>query len=71
VEALDRILTRLAMTEDGKLAAVLAKLLPRVLQQLSTPHARVRNAAMSILSHANKRVRPLSRAARAPRAARA
>ena len=42
VEALDRVLTRLALTEDGALEVVLAKLLPRVIEQLKTPHQRVK-----------------------------
>jgi hypothetical protein len=42
VEALDRVLTRLALTEDGALEGVLGKLLPRVIDQLKTPHARVK-----------------------------
>ena len=44
VDALDRVLTRLALTEDAALEAVLAKLLPRVIDQLKTPHATVRQA---------------------------
>jgi proteasome component ECM29 len=44
VEALERILTRLALTEDTALEALLAKLLPRILEKLATPHATVRQA---------------------------
>ena len=38
------MLTRLALTEDSALEAVLGKLLPRVIEQLKTPHARVKQA---------------------------
>jgi hypothetical protein len=44
VDALDRVLTRLALTEDGALEGVLAKLLPRVVDALKTPHPRARQA---------------------------
>ena len=49
VEALDRILTRLAMTEESALEGVLGKLLPRIIDQLKTQHARVRQARWEAL----------------------
>jgi hypothetical protein len=48
VEALDRVLTRLALTEDGALEGVLGKLLPRVIEQLKTPHQRVKQARLAL-----------------------
>jgi Proteasome stabiliser len=46
VSALERILTRVALTEDSQLEGVLSKLLPRVIEKLSTPHARVRQVRL-------------------------
>ena len=38
VASLDRVLTKLALTDEDKLERVLSKLLPRVIEQLSTLH---------------------------------
>lgn len=38
VAMLDRLLTRLALTEEGKLEKVLEKLLPLALSKLASPH---------------------------------
>ncbi|KAK9795879.1 hypothetical protein WJX73_005986 [Symbiochloris irregularis] len=57
VQALDRILLRLGLTEEDKLSSVLAKLLPLVIQQLKIPDESVRKKVLEILSHVNKRVK--------------
>ena len=43
VEALDRILTRLAMTEEAALGDICCRLLPRLLPKLGTPLVPVRH----------------------------
>jgi Proteasome stabiliser len=59
VEALERILHRLVMTPDDKLAGVLAKLLPKLLEKLNTAEATlVRPKVIELLSHISKRARP-------------
>ncbi|KAK9834910.1 hypothetical protein WJX81_007994 [Elliptochloris bilobata] len=57
VAALDRVLTRLALTEEDSLEKILGKLLPVVIGQLKTPHQATRSKVLEILSHVNKRVR--------------
>ncbi|XP_021604828.1 proteasome adapter and scaffold protein ECM29 isoform X2 [Manihot esculenta] len=56
-ELLDRMLTRLALCDDSKLQALLAKLLPLTLSSLSSQSTAVRNKVLEILSHVNKRVK--------------
>eukprot|EP00953_Heterococcus_sp_UTEX-ZZ885_P034921 18063-Heterococcus_DN1.PRE.2 len=59
VEALERILHRLVMTPDDKLAGVLAKLLPKLLEKLNNAEATlVRPKVIELLSHISKRARP-------------
>ena len=57
VIALDRLLTRLALTDDSKLGPVLRKLIPALIDQLRSPNVLVREKTVEILSHAGKRVR--------------
>ncbi|GAB2246168.1 hypothetical protein Droror1_Dr00001661 [Drosera rotundifolia] len=57
VEALDRLLTRLALCDDSKLEPLLSKLLPFTISSLSPPSVYVRNKVLEILSHVNKRVK--------------
>ena len=47
MDALERILTRVALTDDAQLEGVLAKLLPRIIEKLATPHARVRQVSVA------------------------
>lgn len=54
---LDRVLHRLVVTEDGKLSAVLDKLLPKLLRKLNDAPT-VRGKVIDVLSHISKRVRP-------------
>ncbi|GBG26067.1 Proteasome-associated protein ECM29-like [Hondaea fermentalgiana] len=55
--ALDRVLTRLALTDDEeRLEKVLDKLLPRLLPRLGDATA-VRNKTLQVLQHINKRVK--------------
>lgn len=54
---LERVLHRLVITEDAKLAPVLDKLLPKLLRKLNDTPA-VRGKIIDILSHISKRVRP-------------
>jgi len=54
--ALDRVLMRVAGTDEAALEAVLDKLLPLVIAKLGTPDPAVRGAALKILSHVNARV---------------
>uniref|UniRef100_A0A0D9XNV0 Uncharacterized protein n=1 Tax=Leersia perrieri TaxID=77586 RepID=A0A0D9XNV0_9ORYZ len=56
-EALDRMLTRLALAEDSRLAPVLTRVLPYAITSLASPAASVRKLVMEILSHINKRVK--------------
>ncbi|KAG1660153.1 hypothetical protein FOA52_007810 [Chlamydomonas sp. UWO 241] len=57
VAGLDRVLTRLATTEDTNLEKVLLKLVPLVISKLATTHDAVRKKVLEILSHVNKRVK--------------
>ncbi|KAK9810293.1 hypothetical protein WJX72_008148 [[Myrmecia] bisecta] len=57
VASLDRVLTRLAMTEESSLEKVLTKLLPLVIDQLKSPHEATRKKVLEMLMHVNKRVR--------------
>eukprot|EP00897_Mesotaenium_endlicherianum_P005671 jgi/Mesen1/5131/ME000255S04109 len=54
---LDRLLTRLALTENDNLEKVLAKLLPFTIMRLGSPHQTSRTKVMEMLAHINKRVR--------------
>ncbi|KAM0826507.1 hypothetical protein ACQ4PT_068829 [Festuca glaucescens] len=56
-DALDRMLTRLALAEDARLAPLLARVLPYAITSLASPAASVRKLVMEILSHINKRVK--------------
>eukprot|EP00850_Spirogloea_muscicola_P011192 SM000068S20624 [mRNA] locus=s68:662290:671519:+ [translate_table: standard] len=57
VAALDRLLTRLAFTDDSRLERVLAKLLPAALLRLASPSPASRAKVLEMLSHINGRVR--------------
>ncbi|KAF5832303.1 proteasome stabiliser-domain-containing protein [Dunaliella salina] len=57
VAGLDRVLTRLAMTDDEKLESVLHKLIPAVLGTLKSPHDATRKKVLEIMAHVNKRVK--------------
>lgn len=57
VASLDRLLTRLALTEDDKLEKVLSKLLPLAIARLASPHEASRKKVMEMLTHVNKRIR--------------
>ncbi|KAK9123336.1 hypothetical protein Sjap_012938 [Stephania japonica] len=57
VEILDRMLTRLALTDDPNLQNLLSKLLPCSISSLSSHSTAVRNKVMEILMHVNKRVK--------------
>ncbi|KAI3837921.1 hypothetical protein MKX03_019436 [Papaver bracteatum] len=56
-EVLDRMLTRLAFTDDDKLDNLLFKLLPYSISSLSSQSPAVRKKVMEILTHVNKRVK--------------
>ncbi|KAJ7569419.1 hypothetical protein O6H91_01G077400 [Diphasiastrum complanatum] len=53
----ERLLTRLALTDDAKLEKVLAKLLPFAISLLASSHNPTRVKVIEILSHINKRVK--------------
>ncbi|RLM58427.1 hypothetical protein C2845_PM18G00010 [Panicum miliaceum] len=57
LDSLDRMLTRLALADDARLAAVLARVLPYAITSLACPAPAVRKLVMEILSHINKRVK--------------
>ncbi|KAF8664644.1 hypothetical protein HU200_054353 [Digitaria exilis] len=57
LDALDRMLTRLALADDARLAPVLARVLPYAITSLASPAPAVRKLVMEILSHINKRVK--------------
>ncbi|CAO2140782.1 unnamed protein product [Urochloa humidicola] len=57
LDALDRMLTRLALADDARLAPVLARVLPYAITSLVSPAPAVRKLVMEILSHINKRVK--------------
>ncbi|KAK7276642.1 hypothetical protein RIF29_17785 [Crotalaria pallida] len=56
-ELLDRMLTRLALSDDSKLQPLLSKLLPLSISSLSSQSLQVRNKVLEILGHVNKRVK--------------
>ena len=56
---LDVALTRLSLLEDSKLEKTLSKLLPMVLAQLSSTHARTKTKTVELLTHVNKRTNGL------------
>ncbi|KAJ3684358.1 hypothetical protein LUZ61_013522 [Rhynchospora tenuis] len=56
-EALDRMLTRLALADDDRLEPLLSTILPYSLSSLSSPSASVRDLVMKILTHINRRVK--------------
>ena len=55
VASLDRLLTRLALTDDNKLEKVLSKLLPLAISRLASPHEaarkKVRKLSLTISSY--------------------
>ncbi|CAL4904358.1 unnamed protein product [Urochloa decumbens] len=57
LDALDRMLTRLALADDARLAPVLVRVLPYAITSLASPAPAVRKLVMEILSHINKRVK--------------
>jgi proteasome component ECM29 len=59
VEALQRVLTRLGLTEDDKLQGILEKLLPLVLGKLDNAPPPVQQQVLAILSHVNTRLQSL------------
>jgi len=59
VESLHRVLTRLALTQDGKLEDILAKLLPLVLGKLDGATPSIQKAVLDILSHVNTRLQAM------------
>ncbi|XP_048529330.1 proteasome adapter and scaffold protein ECM29 [Triticum urartu] len=56
-DALDRMLTRLALAEDARLAPLLVRVLPYAITSFASTSTSVRKLAMEILSHINKRVK--------------
>jgi proteasome component ECM29 len=58
IAALDRVLTRLALTDDDRLEAILANLLPRLLGMLTVESSAVRSKLLTVLTHINSRVKP-------------
>jgi len=54
--ALERVLMRVAGTDEPSLEGVLDKLLPLVIAKLDTPDAAVKGAVLKILSHINTRI---------------
>ncbi|GBG83689.1 hypothetical protein CBR_g37490 [Chara braunii] len=56
-EALDTLLTRLALTDESKLERVLSKLLPLIIGRLQSPHQTTKKKVLEMLSHINKRVK--------------
>ncbi|XP_058078401.1 uncharacterized protein LOC131226734 [Magnolia sinica] len=56
-ETLDRMLTRLALSDDSKLQTLLSKILPYTISSLSFPSQLIRKKVMEILTHINKRVK--------------
>ncbi|CAL4995694.1 unnamed protein product [Urochloa decumbens] len=57
LDALDRMLTRLALADDARLAPVLVRVLPYAITSLASASPAVRKLVMEILSHINKRVK--------------
>lgn len=56
VESLQRVLTRLVLTDEDKLESVLSRLLPLVIGKLSNAGSALQKAVMDILTHCNKRL---------------
>ncbi|KAF7071734.1 hypothetical protein CFC21_076993 [Triticum aestivum] len=56
-DALDRMLTWLALAEDARLAPLLVRVLPYAITSFASTSTSVRKLAMEILSHINKRVK--------------
>jgi proteasome component ECM29 len=56
VQALDRVLTRLALADDSKLTAILDKLLPMILGKLTPQDTPLRAKVLAVLGHINKRL---------------
>ncbi|MEW5319236.1 MAG: hypothetical protein WDW38_010401 [Sanguina aurantia] len=54
---LDKVLTRLALTDEDKLERVLSKLIPAVIASLSSPHGSTHKKVLEVLSHVNKRMK--------------
>ena len=58
IDQLDRVLHRLVVADDAKLAPVLDILLPKLVRKLNGTAPRVRAKVIDVLSHISKRVRP-------------
>ena len=56
---LDIALQRISLLEDSKLEKTLSKLLPMVVAQLSSTHARTKTKTVELLTHVNKRTNGL------------
>ncbi|QDZ21911.1 proteasome-associated protein ECM29 [Chloropicon primus] len=54
VQALDRVLTRLALTSEASIPKVLERLLPAVIAELNVPSNLVLQKVIEILSHVNR-----------------
>ena len=57
---LDVALQRVSLLEDSKLEKTLSKLLPMVINQLSSPHPRTKQKTVTLLTHVNKRTNGLT-----------
>ena len=56
---LDLALQRISLLEDSKLEKTLSKLLPMVIAQLSSSHAKTKTKTVELLTHVNKRTNGL------------
>ncbi|GAX79566.1 hypothetical protein CEUSTIGMA_g7007.t1 [Chlamydomonas eustigma] len=56
-QGLEKVLSRLAMTDDSSLDKVLKKLIPVVIAYLKSEHESTKKKVLEILSHVNKRVK--------------
>ncbi|CAL6393861.1 unnamed protein product [Bathycoccus prasinos] len=56
---LDLALQRISLLEDSKLEKTLSKLLPMVIAQLSSTHAKTKTKTVELLTHVNKRTNGL------------
>ncbi|KAF3327246.1 proteasome-associated protein ECM29 isoform X1 [Carex littledalei] len=56
-DALDRMLTRLALADDDRLEPLLSSILPYTISSLSSSSPSVRDLVMKILTHVNRRVK--------------
>ena len=58
IATLERVLTRLAFTDDDRLESVLMNLLPRLIAMITVDASPVRAKVLEVLSHLNSRVKP-------------